>query len=893
MTAVSVATRSILATILLFSLVTIAFAGAPALPCEFYGKVTIDGNSAPVGTIVVAKVGEQERGQFVLEEEGKYGGPGTFDKRLKVVAEESDLTAGTPEITFWIDGQKAWQEIQFQPGVSLEVDLSAGGEEPAETLVPTPTVIPAQTPSPEPGMVSGEPEEVGEPDETIGLPPALPEPEPTLVPEPQPVAAPVPEPTEEPVASGPTGSADITANFLAVPLTGNAPLTVQFTDISSGNPTMWAWDFGDGEVDTIASPSHTYTTPGVYSITLTASSDSGSDTETKVNYVTVVDPGTLTADFKGEPTSGNAPLSVYFTDESVGTPTAWSWDFGDGYTDTRQDTVHVYAQPGLFTVALTVTDANGTINTKQREAYISILTPGELIADFTAEPTVGTIPLSVQFSDLSVGDPTLWSWDFGDGTSDIVQNPVHIFEKPGNYTVTLTVSNQEGGVSTKARTDVIKAQAVPTPVPTMTVIPIPQVPETFHGTVEIFGEPIQVGGTVEAVVPGYDLTSASNPIKTGKGVFGKSGTFSRKLQVQGIPVGTEIEFWVADEDNSPVRAYIRDDNGTLHWSHQYEPGKERDLDLVVMRGQPTAIPTIPITPVPSECPGVPSIPMTFAGDLHIATGEEYLDSNTSCIFCTPNAAIDTTIEARIDGHDVSGPANPVTLTSAGYFGGGNSSWSGKLSVQGRCVPEGSNLTFWVTAPNWQRPVQAYIKDGSEYTLERPYTPATEQTVHLWVGEIPRVIITPTPTPTPYDWSPQRFYGKAEFNGYPLREGDRVMATTEGVDLNSPTNPITVINFGEFGDAAGNEMLTVHVPYDAINQTDPIVFWIKPQGFEYWYRAWVKSSLSGEDWKTSYPFTPGSITALDIYSTDRAEFMYFYDIMNTIRNVVLPDDYTGW
>ena len=221
------------------------------------------------------------------------------------------------------------------------------------------------------------------------------------------------------------------------------------------------------------------------------------------------------------------------------------------------------------------------------------------------------------------------------------------------------------------------------------------------------------------------------------------------------------------------------------------------------------------------------------------------------------------------------------------------SWSGNLSVQGRCVPEGSNLTFWVTAPNWQRPVQAYIKDGSEYTLERPYTPATEQTVHLWVGEIPRVIITPTPTPTPYDWSPQRFYGKAEFNGYPLREGDRVMATTEGVDLNSPTNPITVINFGEFGDAAGNEMLTVHVPYDAINQTDPIVFWIKPQGFEYWYRAWVKSSLSGEDWKTSYPFTPGSITALDIYSTDRAEFMYFYDIMNTIRNVVLPDDYTGW
>ncbi|PKL59791.1 MAG: hypothetical protein CVV33_06020, partial [Methanomicrobiales archaeon HGW-Methanomicrobiales-4] len=81
MAAVSVAARTVLATILLFSIITIAYAGAPALPCEFYGKVTIEGSLAPVGTIVVAKVGEQERGQFVLEQEGVYGGPGTFDKR--------------------------------------------------------------------------------------------------------------------------------------------------------------------------------------------------------------------------------------------------------------------------------------------------------------------------------------------------------------------------------------------------------------------------------------------------------------------------------------------------------------------------------------------------------------------------------------------------------------------------------------------------------------------------------------------------------------------------------------------------------------------------------------------------------------------------------------------
>lgn len=891
MAAVSVASRIVLATILLFSLITIAFAGAPALPCEFYGKVTIEGSPAPVGTIVVAKVGEQERGQISLEQEGVYGGPGTFDKRLKVVAEESDLTAGTPKITFWVNGQKAWQDTSFQPGISQALDLSVGGEQPSETQVSVPTAIPTEEQTPQ--SVS-EPE-TGSESESSGEPVVTLVPEPTTVPlsEPEPAKSVTEsESNQIPESQGTTN--DLVANFIAVPLSGDAPLTVQFTDISSGEPTMWYWDFGDGSTDSIADPSHTYENAGVYTVTLTASSATGSDSETKINYITVIGTETLAANFTGEPTSGNSPLSVYFTDSSYGKPTSWSWDFGDGETDTRQDTVHVYNQPGLFTVSLTVMDNNGTMSTKEKEAYISVLTPGELIADFTAEPTTGTIPLTVEFTDNSVGSPTLWSWDFGDGKSDIVENPVHVYETPGNYTVTLTVSNQEGGVSTKVKKEYLKVKAVPTPVPTMTVLPIPQVPETFYGTVEIYGVPISVGGTVEAVVPGYTLSSENNPIKTGKGTFGKVGTFAPKLQVQGIPVGTEIEFWVADEQNSQVRAYVRDENGTDRWSQPYEPGKEQKLNLVVIKGQPTAIPTIPITPLSTECPGVPSIPMNFAGDVHIVNGTEKLLDNSSCFMCGPNAKVGTTIEARIEGYDVSGPSNPITMTSvSGIFGNETSSWIGKLSVQGRCLPEDSNVTFWVTAPNWQHPIQAYLKDGSEYGLETPYESATENEIHLWVGAIPTAILTPTPTPTPQDWSPQMFYGKAEFNGYPLRIGDRVMATTEGVDLNSPTNPISVINFGEYGDAAGNEMLTVQVPYSALNQSDPINFWIKPQGFEYWYKAWVKSPLSGEDWKSSYPFTPGSITALDMYSTDRAEFMYFYDIVTTIKNVILPDDYTGW
>jgi hypothetical protein len=133
----------------------------------------------------------------------------------------------------------------------------------------------------------------------------------------------------------------------------------------------------------------------------------------------------------------------------------------------------------------------------------------------------------------------------------------------------------------------------------MTPIPVPAVPQTFVGTVEIYGKPIQSGGTVEARIPGYDMSGQFNPIKTAKGVFGKTGTFSPKLQVQGVPADSEIEFWVADEMTRMVRAYILQDDGTYLWTVPYQPGKETQLRLVVLKNPPNEIPPIPVTPVPT------------------------------------------------------------------------------------------------------------------------------------------------------------------------------------------------------------------------------------------------------------------------------------------------------
>ena len=67
------------------------------------------------------------------------------------------------------------------------------------------------------------------------------------------------------------------------------------------------------------------------------------------------------------------------------------------------------------------------------------------VADFSASPTSGNAPLNVSFTDHSTGSPTSWNWDFGDGTSSTQQNPTHIYSNPGQYNVSLGVTNSGGG----------------------------------------------------------------------------------------------------------------------------------------------------------------------------------------------------------------------------------------------------------------------------------------------------------------------------------------------------------------------------------------------------------------------------------------------------------------
>ena len=250
------------------------------------------------------------------------------------------------------------------------------------------------------------------------------------------------------------------AAFAASPTSGTVPLTVAFSDASTGGPTSWSWDFGDGSTSTQASPSHTYTTPGTYDVSLTVSGLGGSDTETKLGYV-VVDPiAAPEAGFSGAPLTGVAPLAVTFADASVGDVAAWSWDFGDGSTSTQASPIHTYAAAGSYDVSLTVSGPGGS-DTETKLDYVVVAEPAPE-AGFTVSRRFARKAREIAFRDVSTGAVDTWLWDFGDGTTSTDQDATHAYRRSGLYTVSLTVTGP-GGSDT--RTKVGHILVMPGPVP--------------------------------------------------------------------------------------------------------------------------------------------------------------------------------------------------------------------------------------------------------------------------------------------------------------------------------------------------------------------------------------------------------------------------------------------
>lgn len=252
----------------------------------------------------------------------------------------------------------------------------------------------------------------------------------------------------------------LTAAFTALATSSETvPFTVQFRDDSTGTPTSWAWSFGDGGTSTEQHARHTYTAPGVYSVTLVVEDAAGTtDGETKTDHITIGEDPTPplfplpACDFAASPTRVAVGSPVTFTDISDlkgGHLQTAEWSFGDNERGTGATVVHIYRTPGTYTIDHGVTTEFGS-GTNQRSQYITVTAAAPTWVQLTASFALGQglsgtgdAPLAVRFVDTSSGEPTTWFWVFGDGATSEEQNPVHVYQVPGTYSVSLQVERPD------------------------------------------------------------------------------------------------------------------------------------------------------------------------------------------------------------------------------------------------------------------------------------------------------------------------------------------------------------------------------------------------------------------------------------------------------------------
>ncbi|MBR5983366.1 MAG: PKD domain-containing protein [Bacteroidales bacterium] len=261
---------------------------------------------------------------------------------------------------------------------------------------------------------------------------------------------------------------------LSVSITGSfegcAPQILAFGCNVSGatDEVSYSWSSGNGDMSVLAEPTFSYLSPGRYTISVTI--ESGGQTATDSHEIVVFNGPTASFNdssivgcvsrgylFKSSATEGDAEI------------TSWLWYFGDGVSAQGRNRAHTYTSPGIFTVSLEVTDANGCRDEYHSQMLTLSKRPNVSISANDAQWCVA--PHEVNFSseistDVGLGGPYTATWDFGDGSESNEDNPSHTYDNTGSYNVSLTVVDSYGCQSVVRKNNMV---VIGTLTPTCTV----------------------------------------------------------------------------------------------------------------------------------------------------------------------------------------------------------------------------------------------------------------------------------------------------------------------------------------------------------------------------------------------------------------------------------------
>jgi|GEM_PF-872265 len=284
-----------------------------------------------------------------------------------------------------------------------------------------------------------------------------------------------------------TGAPNVapTAVIATVSVAGTIPLTVNLSGSNSsdtdGSIATYAWNLGNGQTATGPSAQAVFTEAGEYTVTLVVTDDRGA-TSTQTLTINVsedsnIPPGAVIG---SDVVSGSAPLQVNFngtaSSDVDGTIATYAWNFGNGQNGSGVTPPTVtYALPGVYTATLTVTDTRGATGTVSRTITVNRPPNQSPVAAVAASPAVGSAPLLVQLSSAGTADAdgaiSSYAWNFGNGTNSTNPNPSAIYNTPGVYSVSLTVTDNDGASAVKSTTVMVNPPNI-APVPVIVATPL-------------------------------------------------------------------------------------------------------------------------------------------------------------------------------------------------------------------------------------------------------------------------------------------------------------------------------------------------------------------------------------------------------------------------------------